>query len=584
MAYVGRKSGNAALISADIPSNLHLLGDYVKIPSATTTERDALTPAVGMMLYNTTLGIMQQYSASGWASIDSPPTVSSFTYPNGTALDPAGSTTATLVITGTNFQTGVTVAIDGTAPTATTRNSSTQITITGFPAKSAATYANGLVVTNPTGLTASVDIAYDAVPAWTTASGSLGTFVDGAYTNSSTSTIRIVAAEASDTIDYAQVSDSGGGTIITSGVAGLTLGTTGANAGYLTGTLAGTDSTTYTFYAKAQDDENQFSAVRSFNIITRDYAATGGTIISSLSGYKIHKWTTVGTNQDGGAFVVNVPVTIDYIVIAGGGSAGTCAAGGGGAGGVRIGTSLALSAGTYQVIVGDGGAGVTPIRVTGNNGSVSSLTAGSLISATGGGAGAGGDGGTGGSWANNGGSGGGGSSSTTAAYRVGGSGVDSGSSGAFGTATYQGHDGGTTNNGGSAHYEASGGGGSGAVGQNATMGSNAGDGGDGINTFWGMSAANTTLFLAAASAGVVQSDDSNYRYLAGGGGGTTDRANASDSQRGIGGRGGGGDGAGETDRANGAGVDGTGSGSGGSYGSGDSLDGGSGIVIIRYAV
>ena len=51
MSYVGRKSGRAALIHADIPSNLNLLGDYVKIPSATTTERDALTPVVGMLLY-----------------------------------------------------------------------------------------------------------------------------------------------------------------------------------------------------------------------------------------------------------------------------------------------------------------------------------------------------------------------------------------------------------------------------------------------------------------------------------------------------------------------------------------------------
>ena len=91
MAYVGRKSGRAALIHADIPSNLNLLGDYVKIPSATSTERDALTPAVGMMLYNTTLGIMQQYNASGWASIDSPPTVSSLDYPgDDTALDTVG--------------------------------------------------------------------------------------------------------------------------------------------------------------------------------------------------------------------------------------------------------------------------------------------------------------------------------------------------------------------------------------------------------------------------------------------------------------------------------------------------------------
>ena len=153
-----------AIIASDLAPNITLTGDYVGIPAATTTERDALTPAVGMMLYNTTLGIMQQYNATGWASIDAPPTVSSFTYPgSSTALDPAGDAAATIVISGTNFQTGLTVTIDSSAPGSITRNSSTQITIVGTPAKAAATYTNGLVVTNPTGLSGSVDIAYDII-------------------------------------------------------------------------------------------------------------------------------------------------------------------------------------------------------------------------------------------------------------------------------------------------------------------------------------------------------------------------------------------------------------------------------------
>ena len=75
----------------------------------------------------------------------------------------------TVVITGTNFQVGITVLIDGTAPSTVTRNSSTQITITGTHAKTAQTFTNGLVVTNQTGLSESIDVAYDAVPVWTTA-------------------------------------------------------------------------------------------------------------------------------------------------------------------------------------------------------------------------------------------------------------------------------------------------------------------------------------------------------------------------------------------------------------------------------
>jgi hypothetical protein len=244
-----------------------------KIPSVTTSERDALTPAVGMIIYNSTLGIMQQYNALGWQSIDSPPTVSSLTYPvaNNDYLEPVGG--QTLIISGSNFQVGLTVAIDGTAPSTVTRNSVSQITIT-TPAKAEADYASGLVVTNPTGLSASADISYSAQPVWTTAAGSLGTFVDGAYTNSSTPTIRVVAAEGSDTIDYAQTNSAG--VVNTDGVAGLVLGTTGANAGYLTGTLNGTDGATNNFYVKATDDEAQISTVRLFNIISYDNAATGG--------------------------------------------------------------------------------------------------------------------------------------------------------------------------------------------------------------------------------------------------------------------------------------------------------------------
>jgi hypothetical protein len=317
------------------------------------------------------------------------------------------------------------------------------------------------------------------------------------------------------------------------------------------------------------------TATSGSNVWLGNYEYSGG-IITTYGSYRVHTFLSSGT------FQINSTKSVDYLVVAGGASGGTTAAGGGGAGGVRIGTSLAISSGSYQVIVGDGGAGRTGgAALVGISGGVSSLTTGSLISATGGGAGGGGAGGAGGDWSLDGGSGGGGASSTTASKRNGASGVDSGSSGAFGTATYQGHDGGTTNNGGSAYYEASGGGGSGAVGQNATMGTNAGNGGDGINTFWGMSAANTTLLLAAASAGVVSG---SYRYIAGGGGGTTDRANPTDSQKGLGGKGGGGAGAAENTSVSGSGVDGTGSGGGGSYGSNLSGAGGSGIVIIRYTI
>ena len=60
---------------------------------------------------------------------------------------------------------------------------------------------------------------------------------------------------------------------------------------------------------------------------------------------------------------------IEYLVVAGGGGGGSNNAGGGGAGGFRIGTGLAVAAGSYPVTVGAGGAG-GPEGGDGTNGTV----------------------------------------------------------------------------------------------------------------------------------------------------------------------------------------------------------------------
>lgn len=98
--------------------------------------------------------------------------------------------------------------------------------------------------------------------------------------------------------------------------------------------------------------------------------ATGGTI-TKVGGYKIHTFTSSGTFT-----VVSAPdgSEVEYLVVAGGGggSSGGASLGGGGAGGYRssvVGESsgggasaeskLAISAGSYTVTVGSGGAPVT---------------------------------------------------------------------------------------------------------------------------------------------------------------------------------------------------------------------------------
>ena len=548
-AVTSAKLPDGGVAIADLATDTGITTNYHKVPAfADDDARNTAisSPAVGMMIYNTDKGVVQQYNAQGWASIDSPPTVSSIDYPgSATALDPAGG--ETLIITGTNFQSGLSVTIDNTAPSTVTRNSSTQITITGSPAKAAATYTDGLKVTNPTGLAAAINVDYSALPAWTTAAGSLGSFVDGTYTNSSGSptAIRIVAAEGSDTIDYAQVSDATGDTVITSGVAGLTLGTTGANAGYLTGTLAGTEGTTYNFYAKPTDDEGQIGAVRLFNIIS-SYAATGGVITTDYSGYVVHTFL-IGNN--GQKFIPIIAMNIDYLIVGGGGGGGQkpgaldYATGGGGGGGFLTASSYAVTAQEYTITVGDGGARGAP-----GGSSIITPTTGTALTALGGGAGggqiasgtpkAGGDGASGG--------GGEGESQYGAAGGTGSTGGDGGR-GSWGGMTAGG-----------------GGGGASGDGEDSSTSGDGGDGGDGLVNDY--------------------RTGSDVYYAGGGGGGSGYNTTEDGVSYGEGGLGGGGDGS--IDGEGTSGLDDYGGGSGGAQGltTSTAMTGGSGIVVIRYAV
>ena len=107
-------------------------------------------------------------------------------------------------------------------------------------------------------------------------------------------------------------------------------------------------------------------------------SATGGNttedkIINSIL-YRVHTFTTVGVSS----FLVSNVGSVEYLVIAGGGGGGSgYQGGGGGAGGLLTG-SLAITSGSYNITVGDGG--------TSNNNGGNSIF--SSITATGGGRGA----------------------------------------------------------------------------------------------------------------------------------------------------------------------------------------------------
>jgi hypothetical protein len=248
--------------------------DYLKIPTGTTAQRPS-SPANGYIRFNTTINDVEAYNGTEWTRMGiAPPTFTSVDYPgSATALDPAGG--ESLVINGTNFNTGITITIDGTTPSSITLNSSTQLTVTA-PAKSAGTY--NIVFTNTDGGTATATnaVSYNGVPSWTTAAGNLGSISEGEAIS-----LTVSASEPdSGTISYS----------VTSGSL-----PTGASLNSSTGAITGTApsvnaNTTYTFTITATDDENQTTA-REFNIIIENDGPS--------KHFNIATWTGDGTtNRD----------------------------------------------------------------------------------------------------------------------------------------------------------------------------------------------------------------------------------------------------------------------------------------------
>jgi hypothetical protein len=291
--------------------------------------------------------------------------------------------------------------------------------------------------------------------------------------------------------------------------------------------LAGYDAPGDQSQAVAESENTAFSGYYT----EETFRATGGTSVDS-GGYRIHTFTGSGT------LTFNKAGSVDVLLVGGGGGGGGYIGGGGGAGGVVYQTGFAIAgAGGIGVTVGGGGtAGANVSGPTGRGGDGNPSVFSSLT--------AGGGGGGGQAYVHN--------NATVAAGSGGGAGAGSGVRiGQSGTAP-QGTKGGdsdaTVNNGGG------GGGGAGAAG------------------------ANGTLHGGAGGAGVANAISGSSVTYGGGGGAGTYYGTA-----GAGGAGGGGNGgnpaqAGTANRGGGGG--------GGAQGAPTvaGAAGGSGIVIVRYAL
>ena len=316
------------------------------------------------------------------------------------------------------------------------------------------------------------------------------------------------------------------------------------------------------------------------NIGNVSICASGGTKLQSGS-YTAHVFTSDSTFTVNS--ISNIPAnnTIDYFVVGGGGGGGrgtnpAYMAGGGGAGGFRLSndtcmsapvtsplantTGIVVTATSYPITVGAGGAGATSDSckgVAGNNSVFSTITS------AGGGQGGGGTGpaSTGGSGGSGGGgtSGGGGGSGNTPPVTP-----PQGNNGTTGPP-------GTNNSGGA-------GGGAGAAGSSPPGPNRGGDGG--IGSF-----VSDDLFGPTAPSYGTPGPVSSTRYFAGGGSGSSNSPYGPGPV--AGGAGGGGPGGtGNPAVPAGNGTANTGGGAGGSSGAPQPSEnggtGGSGIVVIRY--
>lgn len=331
-------------------------------------------------------------------------------------------------------------------------------------------------------------------------------------------------------------------------------------------TWVSTGGTTSPFTISGLTNGNNYTVLlRALNGTSASPASSG---VSALAGATCVPTTTSSNGYTYVAFRTvgfcnwNVPgnaSSIDYLVVGGGGGGGTRHAGGGGAGGLLKGSTSISSVTTLSIEVGAGGAGGdTAVSgqnfAYGSNGNPSTISKASgagtfnTLTADGGGGGV-----TGGfELGRNGGSGGG-------ALATG------------GTATSgQGNNGGNglANN---PYWGGGGGGGAGAVGGNASQGV-AGNGGAG--TTW------INDFTTAIATSLSLTNTVNVYFAGGGGGGGTS------GTAGTGGIGGGGDGSAGNNNDGVSGIANTGGGGGGG-GLGTVVpkggNGGSGVVLLRYA-
>ena len=411
---------------------------------------------------------------------------------------------------------------------------------------------------------------------------------NGYFVNTTAGAITVTLPTSPSAGDIVAVADYAG----TAATNNITIGRNGSNieGGTTDGTISTNRETKTLVYVDGTQGwvpvNDNFDSTVTPTFIT----ATGGTITTVNTNYKVHTFTGPGTFtvcSVGNAAGSN---TVDYLVVAGGATGGigfNASGGGGGAGGLRFsastftapctsapraGSALSVTASSYPITVGGGGTVSGPGNPDGVQGGPGSNSIFSTITSTGGGGGGGyrapiAPGLPGGS------GGGGGGDTSPAINASGGAGntppttPSQGSTGGGGFST-------------GPWYPAGGGGGAGAVGTTNPAPGHGGPGGVGLQINIDT---NTNYWAGGGGGAGWQGANGGNGGLGGGGGGATYSA--------TGGSGGGsalnsgaaGTNSWPSNSVGGAGGANTGGGAGGSNCSPAAKgNGGSGIVIIRY--
>ena len=521
----------------------------------------------------------------------------------------------TMTINGSNFNNTMTVSlVDATSNVTVTGHgnlgiasfvNSAQITVNTVAATSNISNSSVKVKLDKSGLTAtssSISVSPDPTFSAPSSNGTtLATIMDARGGNSEViGASGIVASSGSDAITYAldQTSTNANNTWQFNTTTGVV---TSPTAGVYDVPSGISYTEPFTVTATAGGNSLRTDS-RTFNIVvskspTGGTNGSGGSTLATYDGYRYHAFLSNGT------FELFSNTVCDILIVAGGGASGYHVGGGGGGGGIVTMMNYTISTGQATITVGGG-------RVTSDNtGEFSQIvfpaSAGTQKVQGGGysggwstaegadGANGGGDGiNNAGSYDNNNGGQGQGATGTFALLSQSGA-----------TITYYGgYDGGHTANFANAHYHpaAGGGGATAAGGTPPNSESDAGDGGDGKQITWvtpdalGFTSGSGTHNGVAYNTGF---------YFSGGGGGSIENTGAG----GDGGKGGGGGGS-KSHTAPSQGTEGspgtgginnataanqgygnhgganTGGGAGGNYQSGQTTNGGSGIVVIRYAI